>query len=365
MSPTATTGGPAPITGKKDYGYANARLRGMRARLLRADALERLISTTDLHQLIQELMQTEYGPDLEEALIKGRGAAEVSEALRLNLVRTYRKAFGFINLEARDICTILLGRWDIFNLKTIVRGKHVHLSNEEIGEGLMPVGALSAADLEALLAQPDIRGVVDTSVTWELPQAPAMREGFHEYQRSGELAEMELSLDRYFASWATKRLSKRGSNYAMARRIFGMQVDITNLVTVFRAARESIDPGQAEQYFLQGGIDVGLELYQTVIGLGDIDEVLDGLKNTRYGKILEDAAVHYLETNSIASFERALEDYYTRKVIAVGGTDPLGVGIAIAYLWSKQNEVTNVRIITKSKAVGIPVERTRRELILV
>jgi vacuolar-type H+-ATPase subunit C/Vma6 len=34
-------------------------------------------------------------------------------------------------------------------------------------------------------------------------------------------------------------------------------------------------------------------------------------------------------------------------------------------LWSKQNEVTNVRIIVKSKAIGIPAERTRRELILV
>jgi V/A-type H+-transporting ATPase subunit C len=319
----------------------------------------------DLHYLIQELLQTEYEADLEEALLKGRGAAEVSEALRSNLVRTYRKVFGFLNEEARDICGTLLGRWDVFNVKTILRGKHVHLSAGEIGEGLLPVGALSQVDLDGLLAQSDIRGVVDTASTWELPQAPAMREGYAEYQRTGELADFELALDRYYAEWASMRLARRNRNYAMARRILGMQVDILNLVMVFRTARENLEPTETATYFLQGGSDVDFDLYQSLTALSDVDEILDRLRATHFGTVLDDAALHYLETTSVASFERALEEYFTRKVIAVGGTDPLGVGIPLAYLWGKENEVTNVRIITKGKAIGIPAERTRRELILV
>jgi len=319
----------------------------------------------DMHQLIQELLQTEYAPDLEEALIKGRGSAEVSEALRHNLVRTYRKVFGFLNEEARDICGTLLGRWDVFNIKTILRGKHVHLSSGEISEGLLPVGALTQVDLDGLLSQSDIRGVVDTATTWELPQASAMREGYNRYQNSGELADLELSLDRYYAQWAAQKLGRRQRNYAMGRRILGMQVDILNLVMVFRVARENLTPEQSADYFLLGGKDVDLEKYQELAALSDIDDVLDNLRGTHFGKVLEEAALHYFESMSISTFERALEDYFTRKVIAVGSTDPLGAGIPIAYLWGKQNEVTNVRIITKAKAIGIPPERTRRELILV
>jgi vacuolar-type H+-ATPase subunit C/Vma6 len=52
-------------------------------------------------------------------------------------------------------------------------------------------------------------------------------------------------------------------------------------------------------------------------------------------------------------------------VLALGSTDPLGIGIPIAYLWGKQNEITNLRIIVKGAAVGMPADRTRRELILV
>ncbi len=40
-------------------------------------------------------------------------------------------------------------------------------------------------------------------------------------------------------------------------------------------------------------------------------------------------------------------------------------GIMIGYLWAKQNEITNLRIIVKGKSVGMPADRMRKELILV
>ena len=73
----------------------------------------------------------------------------------------------------------------------------------------------------------------------------------------------------------------------------------------------------------------------------------------------------YLEENSIAVFERALEDYLMRKALGLGTGDPLGVGVVVGYLWAKQNEITNLRIVVKGKSVGMPEARVRGELILV
>lgn len=364
-SQTATATAAHANSGKRDYGYSNARIRGMRSRLLRRDMLERLTEAADLHQLIQELMQTEYAPDLEEALIHGRGANEVGEALRINLVRTYRKVFGFLNEEAADVAGTVLGRWDVFNLKTILRGKHVHLSNAEIADGLLPVGALTQADLEGLVRQPDIRAVVDTAMTWKLAEALALREGFAQYARTGDMAEFELALDRYYSQWAAARLARGNANHALARKILSTQTDIQNLLMVFRVARANLETGEAERYFLAGGTDIPFDLYMRLAGLSDVDEILDGLRGTRYGLVLDEVAERYLETQAIAVFERALEDHLTRRAIAMGGSDPLGVGIPLAYLWSKNNEVTNVRIIARGIAMGMPTERMRRELILV
>jgi len=364
MSPSALASAPNKSR-SNDYGYSNARIRGMRSRLLKAEKLDQLIGATDIRQIIQELTHTEVGPFLEETLIHGLTATSVDEALKRNLVATYRKVLGFLNDEAFDICTTLLGRWDVFNMKSIVRGKHMHLSSEEIGEGLLPVGALSQIDLDALIGQGDLRSVVDLASTWELPQAAALRDGYQEYQRTGELADLELALDHYYAEWASKRLARKKPNYAIARSMLHQQVDMLNLVMIFRAARENLPAEQAKDYFLLGGADLQLDTFLRLCAMSDIDEILDGLKGTRYSALLDEAALVYLESLSVAVFERALEDHFMRGVLRLAGTDPLGIGIPIAYLWGKQNEVTNLRIIVKGVAVGMPAERTRKELILV
>lgn len=354
-----------PAQGGKDYGYSNARVRGMRSRLLDRSFLDGLIASPDITRLIQDLSETEYGPDLEEQIIHGRTAATVDEALKVNMVRTYQKVLGFLNEEAVYLVTTLLGRWDVFNLKTILRGKQMQLTAEEINEGLMAAGQLSFVDLEALAMQKDVKAVVDTAATWGLPYASALRAGYALFLKSGELAELELALDRYYADWAFARLMKRGNNSAIARKILGIQIDTSNLVTVFRFQKADVSDVDAGQFFLSGGPAIKRDFYMSLAAMSDIDEALDRLRGTPYGKALDDVAVKYLEENSIAVFERALEDYLMRKALGLGTGDPLGVGVVVGYLWAKQNEITNLRIIVKGKSVGMPEARVRGELILV
>jgi V/A-type H+-transporting ATPase subunit C len=327
--------------------------------------LDELIALPDISRLIQELSETDYGPDLEEALIHGRDAASVDEALKNNMVRTYQKVSGFLNDEAQYILITLLARWDIFNIKTILRGKQMHLTAEQVSEGLLPAGYLTQVDLEALAMQDDIRAVVDTAMTWQLPFAGALSEGYAQYHETDELAAMELALDRYYATWAVERLRKRRANMKVARKVLGMQIDIMNLVMVFRLQKADTESIEVESFFLNGGLDIDIDLYKELGEMSDIDEVLDRLRNTSYGIALDEAAIKYLEENSIAVFERALEDYFMRKTLSQATGDPLGIGVAIAYLWAKQNEITNLRIIVKGKAVGMPEDRVRGELILV
>ena len=354
-----------PKSRGKDYGYANARIRGMKSRLLDKAYFDALIATPDILRLIQDLSETEYGPDLEDALIHGRDAAAVDEALKNNMVRTFQKVQSFLNPEAGYLVTTLLGRWDVFNVKTVLRGKQMHLTAAEINEGMLPAGQLSLIDLEALAMQDDIRAIVDTAVTWGLPYATALRDGHSAFLQSGQLADMELALDRYFTGWAADRLKKRGVNTKLARHVLAIQVDISNLVMAFRLLSADAPQETADTFFLTGGEDVTIELYRELAAMSDIDEVIDRMRGTSYGKTLDDVAMQYLEENSIAVFERALEDYLMRNALGLGRGDPLGVGVVIAYLWAKQNEITNLRIVVKGKAVGMPVERVRGELILV
>jgi len=362
MSAQVATKAPAP---GRDYGYGNARVRGMRSRLLTPRVFDELMALPDLNKIISTLIDTEYGPEIETAIIHGRTPAAVDEAFRANMVGTFQKVMGFLNAEAYGLVGTLLGRWDLFNIKSIIRGKHMHLMPEEIEDGLYAVGALSPTELHVLVQLEDIRAVVDTLVTWESPYAVPLRGALAAYGEGGNLASLELALDRYYSDWAAKRLQGRRANAVLARRILGLQVDSINLLTTFRLLKSDIGDVDPKSFYLSGGAFVGEELFDAMTGLSDVDEVLDALKSTPYARQLEAVISTYVEEGSLSVFERALEDYVMRKALDSGRGDPLGVGITIAYLWAKQNEITNLRIIVKGTAVGMPADRMRKELILV
>jgi V/A-type H+-transporting ATPase subunit C len=337
----------------------------MRSRLLKQPFMDGLMQSKDIHGVIQKLMDTEYGSDLEEQILHGRTARQVDIALRENMVRTFRKVLSLVNDEAVDLLTTILGRWDLFNIKTVIRGKHMHLDPAEVSDSLITVGQLTRIDLDELARQSDVKAVVDTLSTWELPFGPALRGAMPEYMESGNLAVLELALDTFYMAWAARRLKGRRHNRQLVSRFLGVQADTTNLLTSIRLLNADLEDVDPLRFFMPGGLHVSESLFSELAGMSDVDEVYDRLKRTPYGRPVEAVALKYIESGSISVFERALEDYLFRRAFAAGQGDPLGVGIIIGYLWGKANEITNLRIVVKGVEVGMPEGRIREELIVV
>ncbi|MDY0340202.1 MAG: ATP synthase A1 subunit C [Coriobacteriia bacterium] len=349
----------------RDYGYTNARIRGMRSRLLRQSFFEELMVSTDIGGVISSLMQTEYGPDLETRLLHGHTAAQVDEALKDNMVRTFNRVLSFSNKEATSLVNTLLGRWDLFNVKTILRGKHMGLPEEEIIDSLITVGQLSKIDTDELARQGDVRSVVDVLGIWGLPFAVPLREVLPEYDESEDLSFLELALDRYYYDWAAKRLRGWRENKRIAHTFLQAQVDTMNLLTAIRLLSANLPEDEAVRFFVPGGDVVEEELFLELSAMSDVDEVFSRIKKTPYGKPLDRAAVAYMESGSVSVFERALEDYLFHLAFENSKADTLGIGLTISYLWTKANEITNLRIVVKGISVGMPESRMREELIIV
>ena len=117
-----------------DYGYINARMRGMKSRLLSHRALDDLILKPDLESLIADLENTPYREDIIEAKGRSSGILCIETALRQNFIKTFRKIQDLARQEeeAKQYIVIFLHRWDVQNIKTILRGKNIHATAEEI-----------------------------------------------------------------------------------------------------------------------------------------------------------------------------------------------------------------------------------------
>ena len=348
-----------------DYGYVNARIRGMRSRLLDRNTLEDLIFQPDLDSLIADLEKTSYKEDIIEAKVLYSGVLCIEYALRKNFTKTFRKILGFVKeSEAERYIRIFLHRWDVQNIKTILRGKNIHVTNEEILDCLVPAGELDEVTLTELIKQPDARAVIDMLATWGVVYAKPLTEKYRDFIDKEDLAILECALDKYYYQEALETVKNRSYNNALIRDILTTEIDVVNLKTIFRMIRDRVEWEQAQEFLIEGGKEFDSDDLHHFMSLHGIGEVLKVLQQTPY-QFLADVPEIAIKTQKISVLEKQLEKFLIRKGTNAFLGDPLSVAAIIGYFWSKYNEITNIRIISRCKTVDLPDEQLKEELIYV
>jgi V/A-type H+/Na+-transporting ATPase subunit C len=348
-----------------DYGYVNARIHGMRSRLLDRNTLEDLIFKPDLDSLIADLEKTPYKEDIIEAKVLYSGVLCIEYALRKNFTKTFRKILGFVKgSEAERYIRIFLHRWDVQNIKTILRGKNIHVTNEEILDCLVPAGELDEVTLTELIRQPDIRAVIDVLATWGIVYAKPLTEKYREFVDKEDLAILECALDKYYYQEALGTVKTKSYNNALIRTILMTEIDVVNLKTVLRMIRDHVDWEQAREFLIEGGKEFDPDTLHHFMSLHGIEEVLKELQQTPY-RFLADVPENAIKTQKISVLEKQLEKFLIRKGTSAFQGDPLSVASIIGYFWSKYNEITNIRIISRCKTADLPDEQLKEELVYV
>ena len=349
-----------------DYGYINARMRGMKSRLLSHRALDDLILKPDIESLIADLENGPYRDDIIEAKGHVSGILCIEYALRQNFIRTFRKIQNFARqeAEAEEYIQIFLHRWDVQNIKTILRGKNIHIPNEEILECLVPAGELDEATIIELVRQPDVRAVVDMLATWKIGYAKPLTKEYPAFAKSGDLALLECALDEYYYADALEQVKNPTYNNGLIRNIISLEIDVVNLRTILRMIRDHIDPSEAKKFLINGGKEFNSRKLDHLLSLHSIEEVVEELKTTPY-RFLADLPPSAMRTQKISVIEKQLEKFLVQKGVNAFLGDPLSVASVIGYFWAKYNEITNIRIISRCKTADFPVEHLREELVYV
>jgi V/A-type H+-transporting ATPase subunit C len=348
-----------------DWGYINARMRGMKSRLLDHRTLDNLILQPDLESLMGELEKTSYRDDIIEARGRYTGMPCMEYALRKNFVRTFRKILAFAKKEeAEAFIRIFLHRWDVQNIKTILRGKNIHVTNEEILDCLVPAGELDDAALTELVRQQDTKAVIDLLATWRIPWAKPLTTAFPEFAQKGDISRLECALDRYYYEEALHAVQGPDPNKAMIRHILAIEIDVLNIKTVLRMIRDHIDPAEAGQFLIAGGLEFDLKALARLLALHSIGDALTGVAGSRY-RFLTDTPETVVKAQKISVIEKDLERYLVTQGTRFFSGDPLSVASLIGYFWAKYNEITNIRVIARCKTADFPIEHLREELVYV
>jgi V/A-type H+-transporting ATPase subunit C len=344
-----------------EIGYVNARIRGMKSHLLDSEFYERLIHKPDVDAIISELERTPYRNDVELASVQADGIHCIENALRLNLARTSNLILRLVKDESfENLIRIVLNKWDVQNIKTIMRGKNIHAPADEIRECLVSAGELDEATLVELVKQPDIRAVIDLLGTWNSHYASPLTRSYDKYKKKRDLAVLEYALDKYYYKESLSTLKGKSYNVTILKELLCSEIDIINLKSALRMVRDGIKPEEGGRIFIEGGTVFETDFLKGLIKERRIMDVVTKLSGTPFSFL---QPIGHEENGRISQYEKQLDKYLIEKGIAFFRGDPLSIAGVLGYIWAKNTEITNIRIISRCKNAFIPENEIREEMI--
>jgi V/A-type H+/Na+-transporting ATPase subunit C len=181
-----------------NFGYVNARVRGMRSRLLPEAFFADQLAAEGFGALTNALAQSPYAREFEEARGEFGPLAAVDAALARNYIHTTETLLGAASGAARDLIALLLRRHDLANLKAVVRGLHASRPADAVMAAVLAAGTLGAPLLRSMAGAADVAAAGQLLALAKHPLSEAFRRAAARHQADRDLLAFEVALDHAF-----------------------------------------------------------------------------------------------------------------------------------------------------------------------
>lgn len=349
-----------------NFAYANARLRAMKSRLLPPENLAALADERDLPAFLNALTRTPYREAVELALVQYSGAAVLSRTLQFDMDGRLQKIRRFFTGKAADLVQLVLLRYDVDNLKAVLRGLSQRLAAEDILAATRQRGTLDSAVLTELAQAAGAREAIDLLATWRIPLAQPLL-AIRVEQPGAALWQMETALEQWYFREIEAGPLKTGS---VLHDFLALYADSVNLITVLRLVGPDGRSAFLRRQFaadprplLIGPGRLSFDLLAETAQAETVQEAVAVLAPTTYGRTLQTALTQYRSTRRLSSFERALHRLRLRQAASFFVRDPHGIGILLGYLFLSSNEITNLLCIGHGIYLRRPAAEIRADLL--
>lgn len=336
------------------YPYSYVRVIVMRSLLLKKNDYDKLMKMT-LSEISQFLQDSEYKEEINELATQYSGAELIEMALNKSLIKNFQKLKRITPDEVNLFIDAYLKREDIFNIKTILRGKFTKTDDKEIESLLLPVGTLSKNKLMELLKKDKIEDILKSLKIIDFKK---LESAYSKFKENNMLIEIENVLDKHYYHDVLNFIESVPEG-ELFKEFIEAEIEILNIITMLRLKKEKIDNKEIKKYLF----DVKGKSFSKFLSARDVDELLSLLEKSKFGVIIKDA-IKNKNDKSIIPIEMALYKHLLEKTTLLQHQNPLSIDILLGYMFAKEIETRNLRVIAKGKQLGLPNETIEHELIV-
>ncbi|WP_048191517.1 V-type ATP synthase subunit C [Methanobacterium sp. SMA-27] len=329
-----------PVLDMFPYTYPNARVRARTGRLFTEKEFSEIVESQNIEEVKNYLRSV---PDYAKYIDQ----YPLEKALDTQLAETYDLIARITPDNSKEVFQFLLKKWDIRNIKSIIIAKEAGLSSEETLNLIVPFGALTDK-LDSLIEADNVTEVLNALEGTEYPKI--LEDAIPIYNETGLLLPLEASLDKYLLKNLLRAsATPEDDNTSLLHNYIGTMVDVANIKIIIRAKADDLKFEDIEAYMISDGYQIREWKLKELMEAEDVAGVVNGLEGTDYAPMLSDAMSDYTETNSMASFENALDSHLTKTAKTISLKNQFGIGPMIGFLNRKESEVKKLKIIARGK----------------
>jgi V/A-type H+-transporting ATPase subunit C len=331
------------------YAYIVARVRAMKGKLIPKEMYPKFINM-EIPEITRFIGESEYKKDVDELGKKYKGTDLFEHALNQNLALTYRKLMEVSPDETNYLITEYLRYWDIWNIKSIIRGKFSGASEEEILESVVSAGQLRYRDLTELIKIQTVEGVI--AALAKTPYYPSLV-GY-----KGVLADIENNLDKlYYSGLVTAGITSKDKLFS---KFLKTEIDLKNLKILFRMKRAAMEREEILKLLIPGGMELKESNLARLASLS-FAEFVRALEQFSYWEVIRDISN---DLNSLTNIETRLDKYGILYATRISYYYPLSILPVLDYIVSKKIEVDNLRMIVRGKETKLSEDTIKAHLVM-
>ena len=315
-----------------DYKGINTLIRTYELRLLKREDFERLIKADSLKAALDFLKSTDYEIDTEAVLHDKR----FNEFLMTHLSNVYEELYEVApQPELVDLFSL---RYSYHNLKVMLKERFLEQDHSDL---LIPIGRLSLDSLRNLIETQE-------SSSAHPIMTEAVKAVIEEFEESQRIEAVTVYMDTYYLRHL--RAISNDLNNPTITKITDLIIDMYNLSTVVRSRKQGKPRSHLYALLSSAGSVSKQEM---------IDESINGpvavIKKLYGGQTYSSELDKVISDNNTVQTLKLdkLQADLIHDVVSSGLYEAFGPMPLLGYLYAKETEVTNLRLLLVGKDNGI------------
>tara|TARA_Y100000294_G_C8567053_1_gene341316 strand:- start:3504 stop:4550 length:1047 start_codon:yes stop_codon:yes gene_type:complete len=330
----------------QQYPYTYLRTIVMKKNLLTKSDYDKVLKMTP-DEIGKYLEDFEYKKEVDELAMEYKGVELIERTLQLNLGNKFNKLLIMSPHDLKVVVTLYLKRYDIYNIKTIIRAKFSNMSMEDTKKYLSPISVEETAFFDKLIAQ---KTVEDVFSSLGFLKEKDLRSALEHFKTSNSLVYIENTLDKFYFNFVFSQLRYLSMEGKVYKRFLLNEIDVLNVKLLLRLKEENIP----EQNIKDLIFTVGTIKKDTIDKMmkSDIPGIIKELEETDFKEVVE----NYGKESGKISFtdlEMDLDRFLLQQSKKLIRQHPMSVDVILGYMFLKDIEVKNLTRIIKAKQLGM------------